>query len=58
MHGSNMEAVYKHIPQKMLPTEFGGTAGTMKELNGMKPPILFMTKLHLSTSLRFLAQIC
>lgn len=35
MHGDNWEALYQYIPQELLPTEYGGKAGTMKELNGM-----------------------
>lgn len=34
MHGTNWEALYKEIPQELLPNEYGGKAGTMKELNG------------------------
>lgn len=29
---SNLESLYKFVPQKMLPKEYGGEAGTMEEL--------------------------
>lgn len=31
---SNMDSLYKFVPQKMLPKEYGGEAGTMAELTG------------------------
>lgn len=31
---SNLESLYKFVPQKMLPKEYGGEAGTMEELTG------------------------
>lgn len=31
---SNLESLYKFVPQKMLPKEYGGEAGEMKELTG------------------------
>jgi hypothetical protein len=34
VHGDNMESLYKKVPQRLLPSEYGGTAGTIKELNG------------------------
>lgn len=30
---SNLESLYKHVPKAMLPNEYGGSAGTMVELN-------------------------
>ncbi|XP_055691361.1 alpha-tocopherol transfer protein-like [Lutzomyia longipalpis] len=32
VHGSNLEALYQHIPQKLLPKEYGGEAGNLKDL--------------------------
>ncbi|GAB0090857.1 alpha-tocopherol transfer protein-like [Sergentomyia squamirostris] len=32
VHGDNLESLYKHIPQKLLPTEYGGEAGSLKDL--------------------------
>ncbi|XP_059490535.1 alpha-tocopherol transfer protein-like [Neocloeon triangulifer] len=32
-HGENMESLYKNVPQRLLPSEYGGTAGSTKELN-------------------------
>ncbi|EDW19290.1 alpha-tocopherol transfer protein [Drosophila mojavensis] len=32
VHGSNLESLYKHIPQKYLPTHLGGEQGTIEEL--------------------------
>lgn len=32
---SNLESLYKFVPQKMLPKEYGGDAGTVTELTGM-----------------------
>lgn len=34
VHGSNREELYKTVPQELLPNEYGGKAGSMKELNG------------------------
>lgn len=31
---SNLDSLYKFVPQKMLPKEYGGEAGTMEELTG------------------------
>lgn len=31
---SNLESLYKFVPQKMLPKEYGGEAGTAAELTG------------------------
>jgi hypothetical protein len=36
VHGKNFDSLYKNIPQRLLPTEYGGEAGTIKELNGKK----------------------
>lgn len=33
---SNMEDLYKFVPKEMLPTEYGGQAGPIKDLNGKK----------------------
>lgn len=30
---SSLESLYKHVPQKMLPTEYGGEAGSVADLN-------------------------
>ena len=32
---SNLEDLYKFVPKEMLPTEYGGDAGSIVELNGM-----------------------
>lgn len=31
---SNLEDLYKFVPKEMLPTEYGGNAGPIKEING------------------------
>lgn len=31
---SNLESLYKFVPQKMLPNEYGGEAGACKDLTG------------------------
>uniref|UniRef100_A0A1B0CUX6 CRAL-TRIO domain-containing protein n=2 Tax=Lutzomyia longipalpis TaxID=7200 RepID=A0A1B0CUX6_LUTLO len=32
VHGDNLESLYEHIPKKLLPKEYGGEAGSVKEL--------------------------
>ncbi|XP_030565682.1 alpha-tocopherol transfer protein-like [Drosophila novamexicana] len=32
VHGSNLESLYSHIPQRYLPTHLGGEQGTIEEL--------------------------
>ncbi|XP_059622425.1 alpha-tocopherol transfer protein-like [Phlebotomus argentipes] len=32
VHGDNMESLYQHIPQKLLPKEYGGEAGSIKDM--------------------------
>lgn len=32
VHGSDIKSVYKSIPQRLLPAEYGGEAGTIKDL--------------------------
>lgn len=32
VHGTDMEALYKVVPRKLLPKEYGGEAGTIQEL--------------------------
>jgi hypothetical protein len=39
MHGEDLESLYKEIPQKMLPKEYGGENSSVAELSGE-----FMTK--------------
>jgi hypothetical protein len=34
IHGDDMESLYKEIPQKILPKEYGGENSTMAELIG------------------------
>lgn len=31
---STLDSLYKFVPQKMLPKEYGGEAGTVEELTG------------------------
>lgn len=31
---SNLESLFKFVPQKMLPSEYGGDQGPLKEING------------------------
>lgn len=31
---SNIEDLYKFVPKEMLPSEYGGNAGSIKDLNG------------------------
>ncbi|XP_068229029.1 retinol-binding protein pinta-like isoform X1 [Palaemon carinicauda] len=32
LHGSNIESMHKYVPKSMLPSEYGGTAGTIQEI--------------------------
>lgn len=32
VHGSDMDALYKVVPRKLLPKEYGGDAGTFAEI--------------------------
>lgn len=32
MHGKNFESLYEHIPQKMLPKEYGGENGSFSQM--------------------------
>lgn len=32
MHGYDLESLYKHVPKRFLPTEYGGEAGTIQSL--------------------------
>lgn len=34
VHNKNYEQMYKHIPKEELPAEYGGTAGTIKDITG------------------------
>lgn len=34
MHGSDYEEIYKDIPKRIMPEEYGGEGGSMKELAG------------------------
>ncbi|XP_059490153.1 uncharacterized protein LOC132205226 [Neocloeon triangulifer] len=33
VHGHNMESLYKNVPQRLLPSEYGGTAGPIEKIN-------------------------
>ena len=33
MHGSSLESMHKVLPKSILPEEYGGTAGTLKDIN-------------------------
>lgn len=41
-----MESLFKKVPQRLLPSEYGGKAGTIKELNGKSNIPLFLTLAH------------
>lgn len=32
VHGSNLESLYEHVPQKFLPKEYGGENGSIEEI--------------------------
>lgn len=32
VHGSNLNSLYKEIPRKLMPTEYGGDAGTIESI--------------------------
>lgn len=32
VHGYDLESLYKHVPKRFLPTEYGGEAGTIQSL--------------------------
>lgn len=32
MHGNNLDSLYEQIPQKYLPTEYGGENGSIEQL--------------------------
>jgi hypothetical protein len=34
VHNKNFDELYKHIPQEILPAEYGGTAGPIKDICG------------------------
>ena len=34
MHGSDLNSLHKSIPKSILPTEYGGTGGTLQNING------------------------
>ncbi|XP_065337539.1 alpha-tocopherol transfer protein-like [Cloeon dipterum] len=33
VHGKNMESLYENVPQRLLPTEYGGKAGSIADIN-------------------------
>jgi hypothetical protein len=32
VHGSNLKSLYKEIPRKLMPLEYGGEAGTLESI--------------------------
>lgn len=32
VHGYNLESLYKHVPKRLLPSEYGGNAGSIDQL--------------------------
>lgn len=32
VHGDNIDGLYKYIPKKILPTEYGGEAGPIQDI--------------------------
>lgn len=34
VHNKDYEALYKHVPKEILPTEYGGNGGSIKEIIG------------------------
>lgn len=45
---SNLESLYKFVPQKMLPKEYGGEAGTVEELTGEFESLFLKNSLSIS----------
>lgn len=39
VHSDGFESLYKYVPKEMLPEEYGGNAGPVKQINGeLKSP--------------------
>lgn len=38
VHPDGLESLYKFVPREILPTEYGGDAGSLQEIHG-KPPL-------------------
>ena len=34
-HGNDVNSLHKYLPKRILPKQYGGTAGDLFELNGM-----------------------
>jgi hypothetical protein len=47
IHGHDLESLYKHVPQKILPTEYGGEAGTMDEITSSWEKQIFANRQYL-----------
>jgi len=48
-----MDSFFKHVPKDMVPEEYGGNAGSLKDISG-KPPILLNENFTKLLELNFL----